>query len=52
MWDAHPCGLATLTLGVEAIVPYIITQVNDIHTIAHRMDDESKNPHVSTYLAT
>ena len=40
----HPCGLATLTLGVEAIDPYITTQVNGIHTIACRMDDESKNP--------
>ena len=48
------CGRAThhLTLGVEAFDPYITTQVNDIHTIAHRMDDENKNPHVSTYLAT
>ena len=48
---AHPCGLATHTLGVEAINRYITTQVNGIHTIARRMDDESKNPHVSTYLA-
>ena len=48
------CGHAThhLTLGVEAIDPYITTQVNGIHTIARRMDDESKKPHVSTYLAT
>ena len=48
------CGHAThhITLGVEAIDPYIITQVNDIHTIARRMDDENKTPHVSTYLAT
>ena len=37
-----------LTLRVEAIGPYITTQVNDIHTIARRMDDESKNPQVST----
>ena len=35
-------------LGIEAFDPYITTQVNGIHTIAHRMDDESKNPHVST----
>ena len=41
-----------LTLGVEAFDPYITTQVNGIHTIAHCMDDENKNPHVSTYLAT
>ena len=41
-----------LTWGVEAFDPYITTQVNGIHTIARRMDDESKNPHVSTYLAT
>ena len=48
------CGNAThhLTLGVEAFDPYITTQVNGIHTIACRMDDESKNPHVCTYLAT
>ena len=44
------CGHAThhLTLGVEAFDPYIMTQVNGIHTIACRMDDESKTPHVST----
>ena len=36
------------TLGVEAIDPYITIQANGIHTIARRMDDESKNPHVST----
>ena len=48
------CGHAThhLTLGIEAFDPYITTQVNGIHTIARRMDDENKNPHVSTYLAT
>ena len=48
------CGHAThhLTLGVEAFDPYITTQVNDIHTIASRMDNENKTPHVSTYLAT
>ena len=48
------CGRAThrLTLGVEAFDPYITTQVNGIHTIARRMDDKNKNPHVSTYLAT
>ena len=45
---AHPCGLATLTLGIEAIDPYITTQVNGIHTIARRMDDENKKPQVST----
>ena len=49
---AHPGGLATLNLGIEAIDPHITTQVNGIHTIARRMDEESKNPHVSTYLAT
>ena len=40
------CGHAThhLTLGVEAFDPYIMTQVNGIHTIACRMDDEIKNP--------
>ena len=37
-----------LTLGVEAFDPYIATQVNCIHTIARRIDDESKNPQVST----
>ena len=48
------CGPAThhLTLGVEEFDPYITTQVNGIHTIAHRMDDKSKTPHVSTYVAT
>ena len=49
---AYSCSLATLTLGIEAIDPYITIQVNGIHTIARRMDDESKTPHVSTYLAT
>ena len=38
--------------GVEAFDPYITTQVNDIHTIARRVDDEIENPQVSTYLAT
>ena len=37
-----------LTLGVEAFDPYITTQVNGIHTIARRMDDENENPQVST----
>ena len=41
---AHPCGLATLTLGIEAIDPYITTQVNGIHTIARCMDNKSKTP--------
>ena len=44
--DGH--ALTTHTyLGVETIDPYITIQVNDIHTIACRKDDESKNPHVS-----
>ena len=39
--DGH--ALTTHTyLGVEAIDPYITTQVDDIHTIARRMDDEIK----------
>ena len=44
------CGHATcnddwhLTLGAEAFDPYITTQVNGIHTIARRMDDEMENP--------
>ena len=44
------CGHTThhLTSGVEAFDPYITTQVNGIHTIARRMDDENKNPQVST----
>ena len=48
------CSRAThhLTLGGEAFDPYITTQLNSIHTIARRMDDENKKPHVSTYLAT
>ena len=41
------CHLSSY-LGVEAIDPYNTTQVNGIHTIAWRMDDESQNPHVST----
>ena len=38
------CSHAThhLTLGVEAFDPHITTQANDIHTIAHRMDNEIK----------
>ena len=36
------------TLGVEAFDPYITTQVNGIHAITRRKDDESKNPQVST----
>ena len=35
-------------LGIEAFDPCITTQVNAIHTIARRMEDESENPHVST----
>ena len=44
------CSHAThhFTLGVEAIDPYITTQVNGIHTIARRMNDENKPPQVST----
>ena len=42
-WDGH--ALTTHTyLGVEAIDPYITIQTNGIHTIARRMDDESKTP--------
>ena len=37
-----------LTFGVEAFDPYITTQGNGIHTIAHCMDDEMENPQVST----
>ena len=37
------CHLSSY-LGVEAIYPYITTQVNGIHTIARRMDDEVKTP--------
>ena len=45
--DGH--ALITQTyLGVEAIDPYITTQADVIHIIARRMDNESKNPHVST----
>ena len=40
------CGHVThhLTLGMEVFDPYITTQVNATHTIAHRMDDENKTP--------
>ena len=45
--DSH--ALTTHTyLGVEAIDPYITTQVDGIHTIARRMDNKNKNP--SYYL--
>ena len=46
------CGHATHQLtflpGIDALDPYIATQVSGTHTIARRMDDESKKPHVST----
>ena len=44
------CDHAThhVTLDVEAFDPYITTQVNGIHTIARRMDNEIINPQVST----
>ena len=39
--DGH--ALTTHTyLGIEAINPYITTQIDGIHTIAHSMDDEIK----------
>ena len=42
------CGHVTHQLtflpSVEAIDPYITTQVNGTHTIARRMDDESNPP--------
>ena len=37
-----------LTLGIEAFDPYITTQVNGIHAIARRMDDENKRPQANT----
>ena len=37
------CHLSSY-LGVEAFDPYITTQGNGIHTIAHRMHDENKPP--------
>ena len=41
--DSH--ALTTHTyLGIEEIDPYITIQTNGIHTIARRMDDESKTP--------
>ena len=48
LWSYHYDDEWHLTLGVEAFDPYITTQVNGIHTIARRMDDENKNPQVST----
>ena len=46
------CGHVTHQLtflpSVEAFNPYITTQVSGIHTIARRMDNESKTPCVST----
>ena len=44
----HTTHQLTFLPGVEAFDPYITTQVIGIHTIARRMDDESKNPQVST----
>ena len=40
------CSHAThhLTWGIEAFDPYITTEVNGIHTIACRMDDENNPP--------
>ena len=40
------CGHAThhLTIGIVAFDPYIATQVNGTHIIAHHMDDENKTP--------
>ena len=35
-------------LGIEAFDPYITTQVNGIHTIARRMDNENKKKHITT----
>ena len=48
LWSGHYDDEWHLTLGIEAFDPYITTQVNDIHTIARRIDDESKKPQVST----
>ena len=48
LWSCHCNDDWHLTLGVEAFDPYITTQVNGIHTIARRMDDENNNPEVST----
>ena len=44
----HVTHQLTFLSGVEAIDPYITTQVSGTHTMACHMDDESKNPHVST----
>ena len=48
LWSCHCDDECNLILGVEAFDPYITTQVNGIHTIARRIDDENKNPQVST----
>ena len=48
LWSCHYNDDWHLTLGVEEFDPYITTQVNGIHTIARRMDDENENPQVST----
>ena len=48
LWSCHCDDDWHPTLGVEAFDPYITTQVNGIHTIARRMDDEIENPQVST----
>ena len=44
----HVTHQLTSLPSVEAFDPYITTQVNGIHTIARRMDDENENPQVST----
>ena len=43
----HATHQLTFLPGVEAFDPYITTQVSGTHTIAHRMDNESKTPRVS-----
>ena len=48
LWSCHYDDEWHLTLGIEAFDPYITTQVNVIHTIARRMDNEIINPQVST----
>ena len=41
---SHLAVIHSSYLGVEAFDPYITIQVNSIHTIARRMDDEVKTP--------
>ena len=48
LWSCHCDDDWHLTLGIEAFDLYITTQMNGIHTIGRRIDDENENHQVST----